>query len=271
MGTIELLVIGNEILSGATLDTNSQWLSRRLTALGGRIVQRTTVEDTPDAIGTAVRAARNRGTALLLTTGGLGPTFDDLTVDAIGQALGCPVRERADALAFVQRRYRELHEAGMVDSPDMLPPRRKMAAVPPDCDLILNPVGTAPGVLLRTGGFCVMAFPGVPRELHAMFDEPNVQAALRACLGTQVVREAEFVTPFHDESVLGPLCDGVMARVPGAYLKSRAADFEQTLPIPVLITCAGEDEAEVDRRVARARALLAEACGLPPDSNAAAS
>lgn len=260
MASVELLVVGDEILSGATLDTNSQWVARRVTALGGRVTRRTTVPDVPAAIGAAVRATRERGPAVLVTMGGLGPTFDDLTLEAVGAALACPVAEREDALAFVAQRYAALYGAGMVETPDLLPGRRKMAAVPQGCALIHNGVGTAPGVLLPLEELLVICLPGVPRELEAMFAEANVQAALQARLGDHYIREAELVTPYNDESVLGPLCDRVMTQVPGAYLKSRASAFDHTSRIPVLITCAGPDLAEVEQRLARARGLLAAAC-----------
>ncbi len=263
MAAVELLVVGNEILSGATLDTNSQWMARRLTTLGADVTRRTTVADLPEQIGEAVRAALARGAAMLLVTGGLGPTFDDITLQAVGAALGRPVAERPDALAFVAGRYRDLCDAGVVETADLLPGRRKMAAVPADAELIHNGVGTAPGVVLEADGQYVLCFPGVPRELYAMFDEPNVQTLFRDVLGARCVREAEVETPFNDESVLGPLCDEVMQRVPGAYLKSRASHFDHTTQIPVLITCAGPDPAEVEQRLARARDMLVDLCDLP--------
>lgn len=263
MAAVELLIIGNEILSGDTLDTNSQWLAQRLQQLGATPRRRTTIADEPGEIVEAVRAARDRGADVLITAGGLGPTFDDITVRCVGEALGRPVTEREDALEMVARRYRELHAEGAVDAPDLLPARRKMAAVPEGGDIIANTVGTAPGVLLDVGELLVLCFPGVPRELYAMFDEANVQAALARRLGGNHVRQAQLVTPYNDESVLGPVCDAVMAQVPGAYLKSRAATFDHTTEIPVLITCEGADPAEVEARLARARALLAEACGVP--------
>lgn len=262
---VELLVVGNEILSGATLDTNSQWLARRLTALGAPPARRTTVADTMEDIGGAVRAAFDRGAHILICTGGLGPTFDDITVRAVGTALGRAVAERADAVAAVERRYRELHDAGHVETAELLPGRRKMAAVPAGAELIQNAVGTAPGVLIEAEpGQFVLCFPGVPRELKVMFDEPNVQALLRDRLRTNHIREVEVLTPYNDESVLGPLCDRVMAQVPGAYLKSRASQFDHTTAIPVLITCGGVDAAEVDALLERARTLLVALFAPPP-------
>lgn len=266
MTRVELLILGNEILSGETLDTNSQWLAQRLTALGASVARRTTILDIPEEIGQAVLDARDRGTRLLLTAGGLGPTFDDITVQSIGEALERPVAERADALEFVRHRYEALHQAGLVDTPDLLPARRKMAAVPEGSELIRNGVGTAPGIILDAGGFAVLTFPGVPRELHAMFEEPNVQALLSRVIEPHFIRTAEVPTPFNDESVLGPICDAVMREVPGAYLKSKANIFAHSETIPVLITCEGALRGAVEERLERARALLEAKCGTAPDA-----
>jgi len=266
MMRVELLVVGNEILSGQTLDTNSQWMARRLVAMGAQVTRRTTIPDTPEDIHDTVAGVLARKPDCLITTGGLGPTFDDMTVQEVAHALGLQLTERQDALDFVQRRYKELYDAGNIDSPELLPGRRKMAMVPAHCELILNTVGTAPGVLVEHGGILIVCLPGVPREMHAMFDEPNVQAALQERSGDHVIRETEILTPYNDESVLGPLCDTVMAQVPGTYLKSRASNFDLTTEIPVLITCTGTDPAEVEARLAKARRLLAEACGISPET-----
>ena len=91
--TVELLVIGNEILAGDVLDTNSHWLCRQLAGRGARVTRISVLPDEPAAIADGLRAALSRRPALILTCGGLGPTVDDLTLASIGAALDRPLQE----------------------------------------------------------------------------------------------------------------------------------------------------------------------------------
>jgi nicotinamide-nucleotide amidase len=223
---VELLSIGNEILQGDILDTNAHWLCRQLVTRGARVTRITVLPDIPDVIGEALRASLARHPALIITCGGLGPTVDDLTMSAIGAALGRRVAESEDAYRLVADFYANAYQGGHVESPDMTSARRKMAVVPEGCELLVNRVGAAPGVLLRedTPGashVLIASLPGVPEEMKAIFTE-SLWPVIADRFTGQVFVEREIPTDSHDESAMSAAVDQVTARHPAVYVKSRA-------------------------------------------------
>ncbi|WP_350334785.1 competence/damage-inducible protein A [Coralliovum pocilloporae] len=155
--TAAVLVIGDEILSGRTKDTNTGFIAEYLTALGVDLKEVRVVADEIDAIVSAVNALRSAYT-YVFTTGGIGPTHDDITADAMAVAFGVDLPHDPRAVAILEARYEpgDLNEA-----------RLRMARIPEGADLIHNPVSGAPG--FRIGNVHVMA--GVPAVMHAMMDE----------------------------------------------------------------------------------------------------
>ena len=155
--TAGLVVIGDEILSGRTQDKNIAQLAAWLNVQGIRLVEVRVVGDTTDAIVTAVNALRG-ACDYCFTTGGIGPTHDDITVDAIAEALGIGVVHHPAALAILERYYAT--RGGMTEA------RLRMARVPEGAELIENRVSGAPGI--RIGNLFVMA--GVPHITAGMLD-----------------------------------------------------------------------------------------------------
>lgn len=154
--TAALLVIGDEILSGRTKDRNIGTIADHLTAIGIRLGEVRVVADVQDAIVAAVNELRARYT-YLFTTGGIGPTHDDITADAIAKAFGVGIDVDPRALALMKPHY---ERRGM----EMTPPRLRMARIPDGGELITNSVSIAPGFMM--GNVIVMA--GVPKIMQAM-------------------------------------------------------------------------------------------------------
>ena len=156
--TAAMLVIGDEILSGRTQDTNTNYLAVKLTAVGIDLREVRVVGDEPSEIVGAVNALRARFD-YVFTSGGIGPTHDDITADCIATAFNVPISIRADARAILATNYKnpdvELNEA-----------RLRMARIPDGADLIDNPISKAPG--FRLGNVHVMA--GVPAVFHGMVE-----------------------------------------------------------------------------------------------------
>lgn len=154
--TAAMLVIGDEILSGRTRDSNMHYLAGELTRIGIRLAEARVVADDHGAIIAAVNALRGSHDHLF-TSGGIGPTHDDITADAIAAAFGVPITHRADAMALLGAHYERqglpFNEA-----------RQRMARIPDGAALIENPISTAPGFTL--GNVHVMA--GVPSIFQAM-------------------------------------------------------------------------------------------------------
>lgn len=154
--TAVMLVIGDEILSGRTRDANMYYLAGELTRIGIRLAEVRVVADDHAAIVAAVNALR-AGYDTVFTSGGIGPTHDDITADAIADAFGVAIGHREDAMALLQAHY---DRAGL----EFNAARRRMARIPEGAALIDNPVSTAPGFTL--GNVHVMA--GVPNIFQAM-------------------------------------------------------------------------------------------------------
>lgn len=159
----EILAIGDELLIGQTLDTNSHWISGELDKAGIKTVRRTTVGDTETEILTALAQAEQRADIVLIT-GGLGPTSDDLTKPCLATYFNCEIKIHEEALAevteFFKSRGRELTETN-----------RQQAALPVCCEKITNPIGTAPGMWFERNKKVFVSMPGVPHEMKRMMRE----------------------------------------------------------------------------------------------------
>jgi len=157
-----LVTVGDELLLGQTVDTNAAWLGRELAALGIPVVRRFTVGDVAADIRNAVDGASTTADVVLVS-GGLGPTPDDLTRDAVAELMGLDLLDDPEVLESIRARFRE---RGVEDLPE---PNRRVAQVPRGAAKLSNPFGTAPGLALEHGGALVVLLPGVPRELKGIF------------------------------------------------------------------------------------------------------
>ena len=154
--TAAILVIGDEILSGRTKDRNVGYIAEYLTKIGIELREARVVPDIEAEIVAALNALRGRYT-YVFTTGGIGPTHDDITADAVARAFGVAIDEDPRALAMMMERY----QPG-----DLTPARRRMARIPDGAELVENPISKAPG--FRLGNVIVMA--GVPSIMQVMLD-----------------------------------------------------------------------------------------------------
>jgi nicotinamide-nucleotide amidase len=158
----EVLCIGTELLLGNITNGNARWLAEQLAALGIAHHRQEVVGDNRERLIAAVRAAAGR-CRVLITTGGLGPTPDDLTTEAIAAAFGTPLVEHAAIWDDIQAKLRARGRPIAASN-------RKQALLPAGAEVLPNPTGTAPGMIWSPQpGFTVLTFPGVPSELHAMW------------------------------------------------------------------------------------------------------
>lgn len=160
---IEVITIGDEILSGNIVDTNFAWLGDRLWSAGLELHRHSSVGDEPSAIGAALLAAVGRSEAVVVT-GGLGPTLDDITLEVAAKTFGLPLKLNTQALAEMQAYFLKLNRT-------MSPNNEKQAFLPEGSVMIPNRVGTAPGCHLDFKGTRFFFLPGVPREMKQQFDE----------------------------------------------------------------------------------------------------
>jgi nicotinamide-nucleotide amidase len=159
--TAALLSIGAELVRGETIDANGPWLAAELTSMGHAVVALETAGDEVDAIAGAISRLAARA-EVVVATGGLGPTPDDVTAEAAARAAGAPLLEDESALLAIRRRVEARARV-------MTPGHEKQARLPGGAELLTNAVGAAPGFSLAVGGATVFFLPGVPREAKRMF------------------------------------------------------------------------------------------------------
>jgi nicotinamide-nucleotide amidase len=218
---LEIVTIGDELLLGFTIDTNAAYLARRIADLGVEVARRSTVGDDASAIAAAVAEALER-TGAVVTTGGLGPTSDDMTKPAIAALFGRGMRLDESHVAWMRERWRTLFQREMPES------NVQQAMIPEGARILKNNHGSAPGILLEDDrGRWVAMLPGVPREMRGMTDDtilPMLADRLTRSAGeATVVRSRTLRTTGISESMLadriasihGGLGEPTLAYLPG--------------------------------------------------------
>jgi nicotinamide-nucleotide amidase len=184
----EILAIGNEIISGQLLDTNTQWLSQRLEELGIRVLYHSSVGDELDPLAEVFRRALQR-CDIVIATGGLGPTADDLTREALAQAVGQPLVLNEQALRHVREMFARYQR-------EMPKQNERQAFFPAGSRVVYNPHGTAPGIELDaprpgTTSARVIALPGVPAEMKEMWHDSVAAALQKLGAGGRLIRHKQ--------------------------------------------------------------------------------
>ena len=254
----EIIAVGNELLLGDVLDTNTNWLCKRITGIGGVVARAALVRDEHQAIVAEIRSALERAPDLIITTGGLGPTGDDITMQAVAEATARPIELHAQALAMVLARYRDLWEKGYLQDPTITDARKKMACLPRGAAALRNPVGTAPAAVLEIGDSTLVSLPGVPEELKGIYEE-TLQPVLKRIFGDSYYEERSIIALCGDESSLAPVLAEVVEAHPKVYIKSRARRYGAEVRILITLSLAGEGREGVERSLAAALEALTRA------------
>ncbi|MBY8998064.1 MAG: competence/damage-inducible protein A [Candidatus Thorarchaeota archaeon] len=257
--TAGIIAIGNELLDGIVLETNANWMDIRLTALGVQIRRIVSVRDEIEEIGEALKFARE-ACDVIITSGGLGPTHDDMTLKAIAKALGRDIIENKDALKIIKRQYKMLFEKEIVAAPDLTDVRMKMAQIPEGAVPLDNRVGGAPGVEIQDGDTTIFCLPGVPAELKFIFEDSIIPWVKDNSLQKFHEQIIEFL--MKDESVFAPAIDSVMKQIPRVYIKSLPKPYGTSRGIRVWLSARGTDDAELKKLVQRAISGLEEETGI---------
>ncbi len=209
----EVLSIGNELLIGHTLDTNSHWIANQLNGTGWLLQRVTQIRDLPESIVSTIRESLRRRPLALITLGGLGPTHDDMTLANVAKALHRPMELNRNALDLVEEHYHRLETR-----PKLTKYRTKMATLPRGATPLTNPIGTAPGVMIKRSGTTIFCLPGVPSEMKAIF-RTSIVPFLKS-FGGGAPNELQFKIAGIIESALAPILDDARRLYPGLYFKS---------------------------------------------------
>ncbi len=245
---VELVTVGTELLLGFTVDSNSAEIGRALADAGVRVVRRTAVSDDPAAIRDAVGSALAR-TGRVITTGGLGPTADDITKTTVAGLFGAPLRFDAAVWAALEARFARL---GRVPSAN----NRGQAEVPEGAVVLPNRWGTAPGLWLEGAPGLVVMLPGVPVEMRNLL-AAHVLPRLADTSAGGVIRSVTVRTTAIAESTLAERLGDIDARLAPltlAYLPGLGS-------VDLRVTAWNLPATEAERRLAEAAALLIERAG----------
>lgn len=252
---VEILCVGNELLSGITLNTNAHWISAQVAKAGGTVSRVTVVRDDLGAIATAVKESLARKPDILVTTGGLGATYDDMTLEGVARALGRKAELNKEAVEMLKRSYRRRHLKYRINKV-----RLKMATIPEGSTPIENMAGSAPSAFIDAGTkvFCV---PGVPREMKAVL-ESHVLPLVREKVGAFVSRQVNYMVAGVSEAMIAPaLVKIVNGNPPEAmYLKTHPQGYKKTTPrIRVQLVCKGADKKDVEKRLKKVSKQILQA------------
>lgn len=247
-----LVTVGNELLYGETVDTNAAWVGRRLTGLGIEVTRSFTVGDVRADIQEAVGSAMV-GAELVIVSGGLGPTPDDLTKEAVADLLGLEIRLDEGLLADLANRFRK-RGYGRLPAPN-----RSQAEVPEGAAVLPNPHGTAPGLGLEAADCLVVLLPGVPREFRGIVDG-ELTGLLRERFGGRLipVHHRLVHTTGIPESRLSELLEGLLPEDLGPISLAFLPDLRG---VDLRLTAQGVSADEADAWFERLEEIIEPAVG----------
>ena len=253
---IEIYSIGTELLNGQIQDTNSFWMAQQITALGGYVRRISILDDDMNEMTTVLKDACTRGTRVVITTGGLGPTPDDMTVEVIARIIGVGTEvDESLVERYMESRSIEKRE-------DVSEGLVKMATKPEGTIAHPNPAGVAPCVESKVGDTTIYSLPGPPREVEALFRQ-SVEGALADIYDD--TRLSLRVVVNLPESQCGPILHSVMGTYPNTYLKAFVALSERTsdgqrLPVDIVAWAKDGEQAQalLDKALAEFQAQARE-------------
>jgi molybdenum cofactor synthesis domain-containing protein len=241
MPASSIVAIGDELVGGFTLDTNSHWLAERLRLLGFPVKRITAIRDRPHEIVEQVRRELADGEVThVFLSGGLGPTPDDRTFAALAEALDREMVLWEETRARIERRVKRMHEAGLLDSPEVTEGNLRMARIPAGpAHVFKNKRGMAPGVVYEANGKHVFVLPGVPLEMKSIFTEELETQFLSEGSGA-TVRELRFT--FAVEARFYPL----MRELEQSYPDVSVGSYPNFETKELVIRCLGSDAKRVN-------------------------
>jgi nicotinamide-nucleotide amidase len=248
--TAEIITIGDEILIGQIVDTNSAWISARLNEAGITVARKLSVADRHEEITRALSEAMPRADAVIVT-GGLGPTKDDITKAALAEYFGCPMVR--DHNTYI-RNERTLKARG-VEYNEL---NQSQAMVPERCTVLPNNNGTAPGMWFERDGKVLVSLPGVPFEMEALMSE-EVLPRLRARFRLKKIIHKTVITFGLAESVLArTLSEWEDSLPPWMHLAYLPSPSQMRLRLSAYDTEGTGEEAEIDRRLKELESIIPE-------------
>jgi molybdenum cofactor synthesis domain-containing protein len=210
--TAEIIALGNELIIGRTVNSNATKISLELTKIGIDVIRHTTIRDEPKEIIATIKEVFSRQPNIVILTGGLGPTHDDIQIENLSKALDLELVHNDEAMDMITERYKKIGKnmSSMVS---------KMAKMPKGSIPLKNSEGTAPGVLLDHNKVLSISLPGVPREMMAILREEAIPLLLKRFGGREMI-ELGFEVYNVGETQIVPFTELVMKEYPNFHYKS---------------------------------------------------
>ncbi len=245
MLTVEIICFGNELLIGKTVNTNANWLGKRISTLGGIVSRITTITDNLKEMEQAIREGANRQPDIIITSGGMGPTFDDVALEAVALAADKKLEINLDALELIKQRILNVKKQRDIEL-HLSEERKRMAMLPEGAIPLQNREGTAPGVLLQIENTKVFSLPGVPREMKSIFDFEMTKYF--STKNNQHLFERSLIVNHIPESELAASISPVREKFPSVYIKTHPRSYSTAdtriieVEIHTTTTCTQEEE-----------------------------
>ncbi len=256
-----IFCISRELLNGSVVDKNAAFMAGRVTDLGFRVRQVLVLDSVEEEQVRAFKWALTQNPAYILTTGGMGPGFDDVTRESVAAATGSPLELSEHAEEMLRTSYRRLKAKNVVEDAEITETRRRMAMVPKGSESFENPIGTAPLVRMEHENTVFFMMPGVPAEMQRLFNL-TVRPALEKD-GTGIVRETRTVDYFgRDESVISRMLHDLERRHPNVAARAKHRGSEENNTIRISLYGENTSEAAVKAAVEDAEADLRARLGL---------
>ncbi|CAB50497.1 molybdopterin-binding protein [Pyrococcus abyssi] len=233
----EIITVGDELLTGNTVDSNSAFIASKLTEKGYLVRRITTVGDDVEEIKSIILEALDRKPDVLVISGGLGPTHDDVTMLAVSKALNRELELCEECLERIRKFYVELHKKGLIDDPELNEARKKMAYLPKGATPLQNTEGAAPGAFIEHEGIKIFVLPGMPREMKAMLLNEVLPR-----LGERTFIQKKYLAEITDESKLAPILSEAIRKF-NVRIHSSPKGFGKYIGIIIF----GEDEEIIEK------------------------
>ncbi|MEM2110936.1 MAG: molybdopterin-binding protein, partial [Candidatus Bathyarchaeia archaeon] len=236
---IEIFAIGNELCYGKIYDTNSFWIAEQVTQLGANVQRITCIPDDIDTICCGLSEALSRNPQFIILTGGLGPTSDDLTIEALSKLFNSKITIDKEILKLMAERRKTIVE--------QLPPHLvKMLRTLEGAECLPNPLGWAPVTVIQKGETMIFALPGPPKEAKACFVE-YLARRIRERTGRESESQRVFVNMY--ESQVSPITDEIMKSMPGVYLKPLVSEYQTDKGLPIEIIAFAENREACQKKI----------------------
>ena len=215
---VEIINTGNELLNGKIQNTNVDWLIKQLHKIGARVIRYCVIPDDIEVISTTLTAALHRSADIIITTGGLGATYDDMTITAVAKVVKRPLILNNHALAMVESKFEYARKLGWTHVELIDEHWKKMAEIPEGSTPIENPPGAAPAVQTEYEGKTIFSLPGPPNELKSIF-RTYIRPFLKKRIKTKLPE-----THFYIKGLIEPTISGIIdethRKFQGVWVKS---------------------------------------------------